>query len=219
MSGFGRDPKPVSTARSSRSGSSSTPSGPTPWDVMEKQLRSGETLIWADRPVDLLAHAKSIVVQSIFGIPFLAFSVFWTYSAMDITSGIDSGGDGIGNIIGSVFPLFGLVFVVIGLGLVLSPVWAALKARRLVYGATDQRLMIRNELPTTSLRSFPLVDLGPLERQGAEDGPGTIYFAKDVKSNNNSRGVSVIKVGFIGINDPMRLEQEIENLRKKSQKN
>lgn len=213
MSAFGRDPQPKEAGPTE----AAAPSGPTPWDVMQRQLRADETLIWADRPVDLFAHAKRMAVQSIFGIPFLAFAIFWTRSAASMSSEVR--GDGIGDTIGSVFPLFGWAFILVGAGLVLSPVYAALRARRAIYGATDQRLIIRNELPRTSVRSFPLDGLEPLERAGPEEGTGTLYFARDISSNNNSRGVTVSKVGFVGISEPMRLEQTIEELRQAAKEN
>ncbi|MEM1039224.1 MAG: hypothetical protein AAGI12_07105 [Pseudomonadota bacterium] len=216
MSGFGRDPRtPEPGARAAQQ---AVATGPTPWDTMERQLQRDETLIWADRPVDLVAHAKTKIVQSVFGIPFLAFAIFWTTTATNMTAGISS--DGIGDAIGTVFPLFGWVFIIVGAGLVLSPVWAALRARKMIYGLTDKRLMIRQELPTTSLRSWPIRDLGPLEREGADtdSGTGSVFFAKDVKSNNNSRGVTVTRVGFVGVRDPKRLEEEIETLRQAHRK-
>lgn len=219
MSGFGRDPKtPVPEAGAAQP---SAATGPTPWGIMERQLQRDEVLVWADRPADLLAHAKTKIVQSVFGIPFLAFAIFWTTTATNMTAGISS--DGIGDAIGNVFPLFGWVFIIVGAGLVLSPLWAALRARKVIYGLTDKRLIIRHELPTTSLRSWPIRDLGPLEREGADrdggtvggthGGTGSVFFAKDIQSNNNSRGVTVSRVGFVGIQDPKRLEEEIEALR------
>jgi len=209
MSGFGRGSRQNPNDRSASSSrvlAKVSASVDTPWEMMPRELQRDETLIWADRPVNLMAHARTMWFQALTGIPFLAFALFWTWSA---ASAIGDTGD----LFGKTFPLFGLIFIFAGLAMILSPVWAVLKAKRVVYGLTDHRLIIRQQLPSTSLRSWPIANLGPLEREG-EGRTGNMIFALDTNKSWHNNGSSLVRIGFVGIPEPKRLEQAIEDLRK-----
>lgn len=191
----------------------------SPWDIMSAQLRRGETLVWADRPKDLSIHMKKNGSTALFGIPFLAFAVFWTYTALtmteDMRSGSTFGGGTFESVFGWVFPTFGMIFVFVGIGLVLSPLTARAKARQTIYGLSDQRLMIFDNGRTKKLRSWTFDDVSSIERTMSEDGrTGTIYFTEETHTTNGKR--TTTQIGFVGIEDPARLESTLFDLKEKA---
>src|SRR5260370_1371922 len=67
-----------------------------------------------------------------FGLLFGGFAVFWVGSAAFL------GAEGVGGF----FACFGVPFVLVGLALVLSPVWLRKKAANTVYALTDRRAVL-----------------------------------------------------------------------------
>ncbi|HMQ57647.1 MAG TPA: hypothetical protein PKE65_03800 [Rhizobiaceae bacterium] len=211
---FGRDGKTVERRRQSDPAPSpgSQPAAPSfnPRAVMQRELQQGETLIWADQPKNRGAHAKKKIGISIFGIPFLAFALFWTAAA----SGFLFDGEGPPGLIGIIFPLFGLPFIFAGLGMVLSPLWALRKAGRTFYALTDRRVVIAESGKTWTARSWALDDLGQLERTERADGTGDVVFAKTWVRGAKGGGHNEHH-GFYGIAEPARVEQAIRQAREK----
>ena len=89
---------------------------------LENELDEGETVVWVGRPSTrrMLWRALPIVL---FAIPWTAFAIFWTFGAAgfkvpDFQQGFDF------------FPLFGIPFILIGLGMFSSPYWVAEVRRR-----------------------------------------------------------------------------------------
>ena len=181
-----------------------------PSQIIQEELARDEKLIWADVPISIKAHAYSAIPIALFGIPFFSFAVFWTWGASSmLRSGSGSGIDGFDIF----FPMFGIPFLLVGLGMVLSPLWKMYKAKHLTYGMTDKRLIIRHAFPRIELQSWPLSSIKKLNRIGTAKGPGDIIFAEVEKSSNNGSR-SIEKIGFIGISEPKRLEDKIRNLMK-----
>src|SRR4051812_7524325 len=83
-------------------------------------------VIWSARP-DPWSYARSRWKGALMGIPFTAFAVFWTWGA----SGGFSGSSGKSP--PRFFLLWGCMFIVIGLCILLSPVYALWKASRVFY--------------------------------------------------------------------------------------
>lgn len=131
---------------------------------LRSRLMAGEHLLWEGRPTSGLL----LTAQDSFLIPFtfmwLAFAVFWTFSA---TSG---GAPGF-------FTLWGSMFVAIGLFMAVGRfVLDAWLRDRTSYAVTDQRILI---VRTGLLSNFTSIDLGrlPEVRLIGEDKPrGTIRF-------------------------------------------
>ena len=82
---------------------------------VEAELQSGETLAWAEQP--LRFYRVQAIALALFGIPWTAFAVFWVYAAAG----------GLNNFLGSkppiLFALFGVPFILIGIGMLSSPIW------------------------------------------------------------------------------------------------
>lgn len=180
----------------------------SPRDQIRPDLSPEEKLVWSDNPKSSLRHALRSLPIALFGIFFFGFAMFWTYLASEP---LRNGFDLETNVSGLIFAMFGIPFILIGAGLLLSPLWAAIKARHTVYAVTDQRLIIKQTFPVSRLRSWEINKINSLTRAGAAEGPGDILFAEDI-SFNGEDGKTFEKVGFIGINDPKTLEDEIRRI-------
>ncbi|MDP6814583.1 MAG: hypothetical protein QF582_15315 [Alphaproteobacteria bacterium] len=165
--------------------------------IVSPQLRRGERAVWVERPAPM-ARAFSRIALFLFGIPFFGFAVFWTGMAAQS---------------GQVFfPLFGIPFMLVGAGLLLSPIWSYVEARNwLVYAITDQRLLIIRTFPRHKIESWEPADISKLERTAKPDGSGTILFADEVRQGR--RGSYTVPRGFYGVPDAKRVEEAILELR------
>ena len=101
---------------------------------VHKELEVGESIRWVEQPIPRFFTASSIG-SILFGIPWTSFALFWMWGALgfelpDIREGIQPK---------DIFALFGLPFVLIGFGMLSSPIWVWLEARKTVYLITNRR--------------------------------------------------------------------------------
>src|SRR5262245_59702742 len=125
--------------------------------AVTRQLDPGEGLLWSGWPSPG-RMALSAVPAMLFGVPFGGFAAFWMYMAYTITS--KSTGPDFSNF----FPLFGVPFLLIGLGMLTAPLWAYLAAGRTQYALTNKRALIVSNLFSVSVRSFTYEEMGELQR-------------------------------------------------------
>jgi hypothetical protein len=66
----------------------------------------------------------------------MAFAAFWIIMASGMTKGVPRS-------LGPwmLFPLFGIPFLLVGLGVMLGPLWVYLGARKTVYAVTEKRAL------------------------------------------------------------------------------
>jgi hypothetical protein len=180
---------------------------PSLHSVVRRELRPDEKLQWAERPGGgALARTES--VKAVVGIPFLAFALFWTYMA-----GGKAWLDGEASPSG-LFPLFGLIFVVVGLGLVLSPLWAWFRARWIAYAISDRRLIIISTFPVHRVWSYAPEDIQELERTDRGDRSGDLVFRREHPGSGRwSRSYQVKRIGFFGIANARRVEDMVRDLK------
>jgi len=161
--------------------------------------RTGRETALERRPAPAAA-AVGALPASLFGIPFTAFAAFWIWGAAQATAGADDPG--------AFFPLFGLPFLLIGLGIVATPLWAMLRARVTVYAVTDRRALVIIGGGTGGVSSHARSDIRDLMRVERADGSGSVFFAW--QSRVSSRGFERrSRVGFIGIPEVRRVERLI----------
>jgi hypothetical protein len=176
--------------------------------LAQQVLDPGETLVWADFP-NPAAHARRGLATSAFGLVFLSFALFWEYGV--ITSGAPL-----------VMPLFGLIFVVTGAALVLSPLWMQRKATRTVYAVTDRRLLTLTLGRFGKVRSYAPEDLGPILQSEGKQGYGDVIFRREtyrVRHRPHPRhGPSRYRtrsrrIGFFGIRHSARVAAAVRALK------
>jgi hypothetical protein len=172
--------------------------------LVTSQLDPGEGVLWTGAP-NPTRLALSSIPAAIFGIPFTGFAVFWMYMAFSMTSRSSPAGGA-----WSLFPLFGLPFLLIGLGMLTAPLWAYLAAGRTVYAVTNRRALILSRIVSTMVKSFTHEDIHELEHVERAGGSGDLYFGSRLVYGKGGR-VSRVRVGFIGIPDVRTVEQLIRS--------
>jgi hypothetical protein len=174
---------------------------------MESELRSGERIQYRTHPVPSRMARKSIPLV-IFGVFWTAFALFWTGGAFVAVSHARTG-----TFLEYLFPLFGLPFVLIGIGLLSSPVWMRRAAARTAYLVTDRRAIIMRGgwFGKMHVRSFEPEALRDLERNQYADGSGDLIFARDWHRGKHGRQHST-PVGFLAVNEVKTAEAAIQNL-------
>ena len=182
--------------------------------LIEAELSPQEQVVWSAQPLPGRYMRKS-VAQVIFGIPWTAFSVSWVVIAWIMThsvpekevQGMPFAGFSL------LFPLLGLLNVLIGLGMLSSPYWMWRKAQKTVYALTDERALILT--PTwrggVSVRSITPEELSPRRRLRNPDGSGSLFFSRLTVTQGGGGGPrSVVTVGFEHIADVLEVEALIE---------
>ncbi|WGW04810.1 aspartate carbamoyltransferase catalytic subunit [Tropicibacter oceani] len=158
---------------------SAAPLSPPPgWEGL---LDPGEVILWQARPAPGLSLGRVQPMRHVMGLIFVTFSLFWMSVASSITGQIKEGPVGL-------FPLFGLIFLAIGMwNAGLFVIWNAFVRRFTTYTLTNRRGFVASNTPLLGrkLKSYPIQPDTPLEFEG--DDPGTIWFAeRHVMTKNGS---------------------------------
>ena len=150
-------------------------------DLVADEIASGERIAWVGQPIPS-RYARRGLGTALFGIPFTAFAFFWIAGASGFKMPDFSHGFGF-------FPLFGIPFVLVGLGMLSSPLWMLLKATRTAYVITDRRALTveRRLWQGVSVRSFEPECLTDLSRTQYPDGSGNLVFRRDYHASNRGR--------------------------------
>ena len=166
-------------------------------DILARELARGERVVWHGRPAPLsrvLASGHTFL----FGIPFFAFSVFWTWGA---SGGFNEQRTGDAVAFSKFALLWGGMFILVGASLLLSPVWAWWVARRTLYAVTDRRaILIEVPLRRATIQSFVGERLTDVVRRESPSGRGDLIFERE--ASKGSKGRTVYRdVGFFGLED------------------
>lgn len=183
------------------------------WDGI---LQDGETILWQGQPVPGIRWRDMLSVQSAFGVVFGGFALFWMAMAAALTRGTGAPG------VFTVFPLFGLPFLAVGLYMVAGHVVIdALRRGKTWYTLTDRTAFVASEfLGRKSLDSYPLAKM-PFVRLIDGD-PGGIEFGDVIPVRRNTRsaggrraplGVVSVAPGFHRIGDARRVYAQMRRAR------
>src|SRR4051794_8892746 len=82
---------------------------------VEAEVQAGERVIWAQQPVPRFFSGRSLG-PVIFGIPWTAFALFWTFTSFTMTGHITPASGPIPKGFHYFFPLFGVPFMLVGFG-------------------------------------------------------------------------------------------------------
>ena len=173
-------------------------------------LQSGESLYWTGT-ADPRRAAIAALPATLFGIPFAGFALFWISQAYHATSAMSKSTQNSFAHGFQVFPIFGLPFLFVGLGIVLAPLWAFLKGGSTVYAVTNQRVMIITGGSTRSVKSIIPADIVSIDHRERPDGSGDIVIqTTGITRTNNS--VSQIKIALFGIPNVKQVAQQVLTL-------
>lgn len=168
-----------------------------------RELQPGEVVRWAAQP-----NSSRMMMQGfalwLFFIPWTAFSVFWIWGAAgfrlpDFSSPF------------SLFPLFGLPFLLIGIGGLLSPLWVQRRARHTVYVVSNQRAFMLSGWRNITMTSWQPAQLTQITRTERPDGSGDLVFDAQIQRDADGNAVKS-KNGFSAIPDVRTAESFINAL-------
>jgi hypothetical protein len=173
------------------------------------ELRDGERLIWVGQPVPG-RFARRALPFVLFGVPWTAFALFWMGMAAFMMFGAGGNNGGFGFM--ACFPLFGLPFVLIGFGMLSSPYWMRLQAKRTCYALTDRRAIIWSAslFGSVEVRSYGPEALGKISRTEYPDGTGDLVLEEVVTVGRDSDGHGTTyrkRHGFLAIRNVRRVEE------------
>jgi hypothetical protein len=176
-------------------------------DIVERELERGERIEWMETPKRAFFTAGS-TGAFLFGIPWTAFALFWTGAAAWMSNAADVEGDA-GPF--RFFPLFGLPFILVGFGMLSSPLWAYRRSRNTVYVITDRRAIIFAGGSKTTIRSFLPSQLKTVFRREKKDGSGDVLFGRRTyRDSDGDRHHE--EIGFFRIADAKRVEDRLQEL-------
>jgi hypothetical protein len=179
---------------------------------VRSELRNGERLLWVGQP-DPRRYARPAWALVLFGIPWTGFAVFWVLmaSGMMFAVGPAGPGGGFGALL-ACFPLFGVPFILIGLGMLTSPVWMRRAARRTCYSLTDRRAIVWQSrwFGSVEIRSYEPASLTRLVRTEHADGTGDLVFEEVITLGTDGDGRSTTnrrRYGFLAVPEVRRVEE------------
>lgn len=163
-------------------------------DLVANEIRAPERITWMAQP-----RAGRLARQTI---PIVLFASFWTafscYWLVGALGAVTQGPTGYERL----FPLFGLPFLLIGLGMLSSPLWALRRARRTVYLVTDRRIVIIEGGPRGArIRALEPAQIARLERRQRPDGSGDLLVFCLGQTPDRTQ------LGFYGVPDIRRVEE------------
>lgn len=171
---------------------------------VRRELDAGESLRWMEQPVPRFFSAGTVGMV-LFAIPWTAFAVFWICGAAGFkVPDFRHGGF-------AFFPLFGVPFVLVGIGMLSSPLWAYRKALKTVYAITGQRAILFEGGWTMTIRSYRPEQLKSAYRKERRNGVGDVILGQRVwtDSDNDRRST---EIGFMNVRDVKRVERLIQEL-------
>ncbi len=178
--------------------------------VVLAEIAPGEKVRWLGKP-DPAQYARQALPMVIFGIPWTLFALFWEAGAMQPALQGIGRADGPGMAFSIMFPLFGLPFIGIGIGMLTSPIWYRRKAVDTIYAVTDRRALIISGAGTRTVQSYDRTAIGTLTRKERADGSGDLLFGPDTRAvqwgNSRRSSSNQTTPGFYGIRTVRQVEQ------------
>lgn len=141
-------------------------------DILRRELLPGEHLVWHARPDPRRFNAPFVIW--LFAVPWTAFSLFWEAMALMPLLGGGHTPSAVRYSFGIVFPIFGLPFVAIGLGMMGAPFWAKRMMARTIFGLTDRRVLRVTAARKRKVKSVMIDQMGPIDVASGSDGWGSL---------------------------------------------
>jgi hypothetical protein len=178
-------------------------------EFLERELDRGERVDWLSQPI-LSWWDPGSLGTVLFAIPWTAFSIFWTVGAANMVW-FDRGPNNGGPSMALVFPLFGLPFIAIGLGMLSTPWWVRRAKAKTVYALTDSRAIILQGGRAMTIRSLRPDEIGPLLRREKRDGSGDLIL-QQLGWRDAEGGTRNQEVGFLGVPEVREVERRVRAL-------
>lgn len=174
--------------------------------ALDREMTAGERILWSAQPrANRLWGGFGVWL---FAVPWTVFALFWEGMALLPWAASSKTPDAITWTFGIFMPLFGLPFIAIGIGMMLTPVRAMRRARNTIYALTSKRLVRLIAGRKSSFHSVFTDRIGPIERREGPDGWGNLRI--ETHSHVDSEGSRTTdRFEMLGIPDVARLEKLI----------
>jgi hypothetical protein len=197
--------------------------------TVEDELDPGERIEWLAQPLPGRSFPWAALFPMLFGIPWTAFAIFWVVMAGGF---FEQGPQDEGRFF---FALFGVPFILVGLGMLSSPIWIRRRLRKAVEGTayviTDRRVVVFDKgyygeglVPAMmgglakrmggglNIRSYYPADLKNIERTQRDDGTGNLLFGEILFSSETNGQTSITRSGFFSIPETKDVERRLRDL-------
>lgn len=158
--------------------------------ALQREIRSGERLMWHSRQIPRLSLRG--FGMYLFAIPWTGFALLWTAGASFGAWQMSEGTWGMSWL----FPLFGVPFIAIGLGMLAMPFLPLFGRGRILFALTDQRLIKIQKWRSLKTTSVSLDRVGMIERIETRDGSGSLKIA--IRIGTDSDGDKTVEHFEIG---------------------
>ena len=176
-------------------------------DKVDRELEPGERISWIGMPNPAFFTPKS-KTMFLFAIPLTLFAVFWMCGAAGFKVPDFKEAS-------SLFALFGLPFFFIGIGLLLSPLFAYYKSLKTVYVITNHRALTFEGGWKETIRSYPPSKLLNVYRKEKSNGTGDVIISFDEWLDSDGDRKTEL-LGFFRIREPKTVETMLHSLAKQA---
>jgi hypothetical protein len=158
-------------------------------------LFPNERLIWIGQPEKGLRFQTKDWFITMFMIFWTGFSVFWTVMA---------------SATGGPFGLFGIPFMCVGVYMLVGRFFYDAHLRdKMIYGVTNQRILIREGVFSRETKSYNIHDLPCLDLVQNDGNKGSILFDKEMETGSGKHRRTISPPQFDTIEDVVRVFQLI----------
>ncbi len=147
--------------------------------ALRRELRRSERVLWQGEQIARISP-KGFAMY-FFAIPWTAFALFWTAMASVGASEMDDGA----GLLAWAFPLFGLPFILIGLGMLSVPFLPLFQKGKVLYAVTNERVLKLTLRRRLDVKSVPARRIGPIERSERRDGSGSLKLTVNVRTDSD----------------------------------
>ena len=144
--------------------------------ALTRELQDGEAVVWQGMKLARV-EPKAFAIY-LFAIPWTGFALFWMAMAGLFTIGASS------DPFAWIFPLFGLPFVLIGLGMFAIPFLSFFQRGRVLFAVTDKRVLKLSLGGDLTVVSVPAEKIRETVRHESADGTGTIDLSLSTEVEN-----------------------------------
>jgi hypothetical protein len=177
--------------------------------IIAQELNPEESILWIEQPIPRFFFTESSIYVFWFGVFFTSGALFLTYGRIAASPTI------LEDSIRMRFILADLFFILIGFGLLSTPIWVKQRAKKRVYLVTNKRaITIQGGWFSNIISYFP-EQLKNLYRKERNDGTGDVVIGTRIKRSTNSAGnssTSIEEIGFMGVQNPQETEKWLQQL-------
>jgi len=174
-------------------------------DTIDRELERDERIEWLGMPKRIF-FTPGATRAFLLAIPWTAFALFWTAGAAGTATNMKEVPG-----LFSHFPLFGLPFILIGFGMLSSPIWAYYRGGKSVYVITDRRAITIDGGWSTTIRSYPPNELTDISRKEKRDGSGDVIISRHTWCDSDG-GAQSTELGFLRVADVKDVERRLRGL-------